>query len=221
MTRVVVADDQDVVRLGICRILDLEPDLEVVAQAPDGEAAVREVRRTRPDVVLMDIRMPVLDGLAATRRVLAQQPHVHVVVLTTFDLDEYVYEALRSGAAGFVLKDAPADDIVRAVRVVAAGDAMIAPSATRRLLGEFSRQRPQQDGRRLAALTSREREVLVAMARGLSNAEVGSALFISEGTVRTHVNRLLAKLQVRDRLQAVVLAYETGLVRPGHTDYSV
>ena len=220
MTRVLVADDQDVVRLGLCRILDGEPDLEVVAQAPDGEAAVREAHRTRPDVVLMDIRMPVLDGLTATHRVLADLPDVRVVIVTTFDLDEYVYEALRAGAAGFVLKDAPAEDILRAVRVVAAGDAMIAPSTTRRLIDAFARTRSPADGRRLDVLTGREREVLVAMARGLSNAEVGRALYISEGTVRTHVNRMLAKLGLRDRLQAVVLAYETGLVQPGHTGYS-
>ena len=218
MTRLVVADDQDVVRVGLTRILDGEPDLAVVGEAADGEAALREVRRTRPDVVLMDIRMPVLDGLSATRRILEEQPDVLVLVLTTFDLDEYVYEALRSGAAGFVLKDSPAADLVRAVRVVAAGDAMIAPATTRRLIDEFARTRPPGDARRLASLTAREREVLAAMARGLSNAEVGTALFISEGTVRTHVNRLLAKLQVRDRTQAVVLAYECGLVRPGHTE---
>ena len=218
MTRLVVADDQDVVRVGLTRILDGEPDLAVVGEAADGEAALREVRRTRPDVVLMDIRMPVLDGLSATRRILEEQPDVLVLVLTTFDLDEYVYEALRSGAAVFVLKDSPAADLVRAVRVVAAGDAMIAPATTRRLIDEFARTRPPGDARRLASLTEREREVLAAMARGLSTAEVGTALFISEGTVRTHVNRLLAKLQVRDRTQAVVLAYECGLVRPGHTE---
>jgi DNA-binding NarL/FixJ family response regulator len=218
MIRVLVADDQDVVRVGIARILDGEPDLEVVGQAPDGEAALREVRRVRPDVVLMDIRMPVLDGLTATRRILEERDDVRVLVLTTFDLDEYVYEALRSGAAGFVLKDSPAVELVHAVRVVAAGDAMIAPATTRRLIDQFAQTRPPGDAERLAGLTGREREVLAAMARGLNNAEVATSLFISEGTVRTHVNRLLAKLQVRDRTQAVVLAYECGLVRPGHTD---
>jgi DNA-binding NarL/FixJ family response regulator len=216
VTRVVVVDDQDVVRHGLCLILGSEPGLEVVGQAGDGEAAVREVRRTDPDVVLMDIRMPVLDGIAATRRLVALDPAPRVLVLTTFDLDEYVYEALRAGAAGFVLKDAPAEEIVRAVRAVADGDAVIAPSTTRRLIEEFARSRPSQDASRLAGLTEREREVLTAMARGLSNTEIGRALFISEGTVRTHLNRILTKLQVRDRLQAVVLAYETGLVRPGH-----
>ena len=214
---VVVVDDQEVVRTGLVRILDGEDGVTVVGQASDGEAAVREVRRTRPDVVLMDIRMPVLDGLAATRLLLAEHERLSVVILTTFDLDEYVYEALRAGASGFVLKDAPAEEIVRAVEVAARGDAVLAPSTTRRLVAEFARRRPR---RRLpgAALTAREEEVLVAMACGLSNAEIGRRLFISEGTVRTHVNRLLPKLGVRDRLQAVVLAYECGLVEPGHTE---
>jgi DNA-binding NarL/FixJ family response regulator len=165
----------------------------------------------------MDILMPVLDGLAATRILLASMPDVRVVILTTFDLDEYVYEALRSGVSGFVLKDSPAEEIVRAVRVVAGGDAMLAPATTRRLLDAFSRSRPREDPR-TGRLTGRERDVLLAMSKGLNNAEIGRSLFISEGTVRTHVNRLLAKLEVRDRLQAVVLAYETGMVSPGHTD---
>jgi DNA-binding NarL/FixJ family response regulator len=217
VVRILVADDQDVVLQGICRILDGEADLEVVGQARDGAAAVDAARRTAPDVVLLDIRMPVLDGLGAARRILAELPGTRIVILTTFDLDEYVYEALRLGAAGFLLKDAPADDIVRAVRVVAAGEAMIAPATTRRLIEEFAQHRPTSSPATLDGLTEREREVLRAMARGLNNTEVGAALFISEGTVRTHVNRILAKLQVRDRLQAVVLAYESGLVRPGHT----
>ncbi|HET8616392.1 MAG TPA: response regulator transcription factor [Actinomycetales bacterium] len=217
MTTVVVVDDQDVVRAGLIRILESEPGLVVVGQAADGEAGVREVRRTRPDVCLMDIRMPVLDGLAATRRVLAEHNDVRVVILTTFDLDEYVYEALRLGASGFVLKDAPAEEIVRAVDVASRGDATVDPSVTRRLITEFARRRPR---RRLPGtdLTAREEEVLIAMAHGLSNLEIGARLFISEGTVRTHVNRLLTKLGVRDRLQAVVLAYECGLVEPGHTE---
>ena len=214
--RVVVVDDQDLVRAGLAHILDGEPDLEVVAQAGDGMAALGEVRRTSPDVVLMDIRMPVLDGISATRRLLADHPQVRVVILTTFDLDEYVYEALRAGATGFVLKDSPAEEIVRAVRVAAGGEALIAPTITRRLIAEFASRRPAVDRARLEPLTEREREVLVAMAKGLNNDEVARALFISEGTVRTHVNHLLAKLQVRDRVQAVVLAYETGLVQPGH-----
>ena len=217
MTAVLVADDQDLVRAGLCRILDGEPDLDVVAQAGDGEEAVAAAAGARPDVVLMDIRMPRLDGLAATRRVLAHDADVRVVILTTFDLDEYVYEALRAGASGFVLKDAPADEIVRAVRAAATGDALISPRVTRRLIAEFSRQQPRRRPQ-VSRLTEREREVLVAMARGLNNAEIGRHLFIAEGTVRTHVNRLLAKLEVRDRVHAVVLAYESGLVRPGHTD---
>jgi DNA-binding NarL/FixJ family response regulator len=219
VTTVVVVDDQDVVRAGLVRILEGEPGIDVVGQAADGAAAVREVRRTRPDVCLMDIRMPVLDGLSATRQVLSEHEDLRVVILTTFDLDEYVYEALRIGASGFVLKDAPAEEIVRAVEVAARGDATLAPSITRRLIGEFARRRPRRclPG---ADLTAREEEVLVAMARGLSNLEIGRRLFISEGTVRTHVNRLLAKLGVRDRLQAVVLAYECGLVEPGHTEHA-
>jgi DNA-binding NarL/FixJ family response regulator len=213
--RVVVADDQAVVLAGLSRILDGEPDVEVVGQAGDGAQALREARRTRPDVVLMDIRMPVMDGLTATRHLVAERPDVKVVVLTTFDLDEYVYEALRAGASGFLLKDAPAEDLVRAVHVVTSDAAVVAPSATRRLIDTFVRAAAVPDPERFAALTDREREVLVAMSQGLSNAEIGRALYISEGTVRTHVNRLLAKLAVRDRLQAVVLAYECGLVRPG------
>lgn len=214
--RVVVADDQDVVRAGLARILEGDPDLEVVGQAANGEAAIREVERSGADVCLMDIRMPVLDGLAATRRLCRAGSEVRVVILTTFDLDEYVYEALRAGASGFLLKDAPADDLVRAVHVAAGGEAILAPSTTRRLIAEFAgrRQRRPLPGE---PLTAREEEVLVALSHGLSNVEIGHRLYISEGTVRTHVNRLLAKLGVRDRLQAVVLAYECGLVEPGHT----
>jgi DNA-binding NarL/FixJ family response regulator len=217
VVRVVVADDQDVVRAGLSRILEGEPDLEVVAQATDGQAAVRDVLRTSADVCLMDVRMPVMDGLSATRRLLQDEGSpVKVVILTTFDLDEYVYEALRLGASGFLLKDAPAEELVRGVRVAARDEAALAPSTTRRLIAEFASRRPR---RRLPGqpLTRREEEVLVAMARGLSNHEIGQRLYISEGTVRTHVNRFLAKLGVRDRLQAVVLAYECGLVEPGHT----
>ncbi len=213
--RVVVADDQEVIRAGLCRILEGEPDLEVVGQAADGEAAVHEVNRNHADVCLMDIRMPVLDGLAATRRLCESGSGVRVVILTPFDLDEYVYEALRIGASGFLLKDAPAEDLLRAVKVAAQGDATLAPSTTRRLIAEFAGRRPRRPLPGVA-LTAREEEVLVAMARGLSNVEIGQRLFISEGTVRTHVNRLLAKLGVRDRLQAVVLAYECGVVQPGH-----
>jgi DNA-binding NarL/FixJ family response regulator len=213
---VVVADDQDVIRAGLAQIIDGEADLTVVGQAANGRASVTEVSRSRPDVCLMDIRMPLLDGIAATAEIVAGSP-TRVLVLTTFDLDEYVYRALRAGASGFLLKDAPADELVRSVRVVAAGDGVLAPTTTRRLVEQFARQRPATPlpGQ---PLTERESEVLVALAHGLSNAEIGVRLFISEGTVRTHVNRLLTKLGLRDRLQAVVLAYESGLVRPGHTE---
>ena len=194
-----------------------EVELEVVGQAANGADALARAATLLPDVVLMDIRMPALDGLAATRRLRSSTPAPAVVILTTFDLDEYVYEALRAGACGFVLKDAPADDVVRAVRVARDGDALISPQVTRRLIGEMVGRRGPVEPARLAPLTQREREVLVAMAKGLRNEEIGQALFISEGSVRTHVNHLLAKLDVRDRVQAVVLAYETGLVEPGHT----
>ena len=216
MTTVLVVDDQDLVRTGLARILDGEPDLDVVGTAEDGEAALLAVARTEPDVCLMDIRMPRLDGITATERIVRDHPATRVLVLTTFDLDELVYRALRAGAAGFLLKDAPAEDLVRAVRVVARGDAVLAPATTRRLLETFARQQATTSlpGE---PLTDRESDVLVAMAHGLSNAEIGQRLFIAESTVRTHVNRLLAKLGLRDRLQAVVLAYECGLVEPGHT----
>jgi DNA-binding NarL/FixJ family response regulator len=211
-----VADDQEVVRAGLCRILDGETDLEVVGEAGDGEEAVRRAAATRPGVVLMDIRMPVMDGLAAARRLLTEDATVRVVILTTFDLDEYVYEAIKIGASGFVLKDAPAEEIVRAVRAAAAGDALVSPSVTRRLLTEFAKVRPRANPR-MATLTERELDVLREMAQGLSNSEISARLFISEGTVRTHVTHLLSKLNARDRVQAVVLAYESGLVSPGHT----
>ena len=215
--RVLVVDDQAVVREGLARILDGEQDLDVVGQASDGAAAVRQAGALTPDVVLMDIRMPVLDGLAATRQVIGVRPETRVVILTTFDLDEYVYEALRSGATGFVVKDAPAEDIVRAVRAAAAGDALVSPGVTRRLIEQFSRIRPLQRRQGIDRLTDRERDVLVAMARGLSNREIGDLLHVSEGTVRSHVGHVLAKLQVLDRVQAVVAAYEAGVVTPGHT----
>ena len=216
MIRVVVADDQEVVRSGLVRILEQEDDLTVVGEVGDGSSAVAAAGRADADVVLMDIRMPVLDGLSATRLLREGGSAAEVLVLTTFDLDEYVYEALRAGAAGFLLKDAPADEIVRAVRTVSAGGSLIAPSTTRRLISEFARRRPQSDTAVFDALTEREREVLQAMALGLNNTEIGRRLFVAEGTVRTHVNRILAKLRVRDRVQAVVLAYEGGLVEPGH-----
>jgi DNA-binding NarL/FixJ family response regulator len=216
--RVVVADDQSMVREGFAALLRAQPDIEVVGLAGDGREAVEAGRRLNPDVMLMDVRMPVLDGLAATRALLGDEALVtRIVILTTFDLDEYVYEALRDGASGFLLKDASADRLVDAVRVVAGGDALLAPSVTRRLLADFAR-RPRPDRpppERLAPLTPREREVLVLIARGLSNAEIAATLVLAEQTVKTHVGRILAKLGLRDRVQAVVLAYEAGLVTPG------
>jgi DNA-binding NarL/FixJ family response regulator len=219
-TKCLIADDQAMVREGFGALLAAQPDLVVVGQAADGAEAVSRTRELRPEVVLMDVRMPVMDGLEATRRILggppgAQRPRV--VMLTTFDLDEYVYEALRAGASGFLLKDAPAAELVRAVRVVAAGDALLAPSVTRRLIAGFVHQ--TRSGRTpsaaLDALTPRETEVLRLIARGLSNAEVSDTLVIAEQTTKTHVGRILAKLSLRDRAQAVVLAYESGLVAPG------
>jgi DNA-binding NarL/FixJ family response regulator len=219
MIRVLVADDQMLVRAGFRVLVDSAPDLEVVGEAGNGAEAVELARSARPDVVLMDIRMPVLDGLEATRRIVADQllAEVRVLVLTTFDLDEYVYEALRAGASGFLLKDTPPADLLAAIRVVAAGDALLAPGVTRRLIAEFAR-RPEPTTvtpAALAGLTDREREVLVLVARGLTNAEIAGRLVVSTATAKTHVSRVLAKLQARDRAQLVMLAYETGLVTPG------
>ena len=219
MIRVVVADDQALVRAGFRVLVDSAPDLEVVGEAADGVEAVELARQRLPDVVLMDIRMPRMDGLEATRRIVAldRAAGVRVLVLTTFDLDEYVYQALRAGASGFLLKDTPPADLLAAIRVVAAGDALLAPSVTRRLIAEFAR-RPGPGAATpaaLAALTEREREVLGLVARGLSNAEIAGLLQVSAATAKTHVSRVLAKLQARDRAQLVMLAYETGLVTPG------
>ena len=221
MIRVLIADDQAMVRQGFGALLAAQPDLLVVGDAANGADAVTAARRLDPDVVLMDVRMPVLDGLEATRRLIGARPEgserPKVLILTTFDLDDYVYEALRAGASGFLLKDAPAADLVHAVRVVAGGEALLAPSVTRRLIAEFaarpSRNRPRPTA--LSALTPRETEVLRLIARGLSNGEISDSLVVAEQTVKTHVGRILAKLNLRDRAQAVVLAYETGLVAAG------
>jgi DNA-binding NarL/FixJ family response regulator len=223
MIRVVIADDQALLRAGFRLILRDEPDIEVIGEAEDGAVAVDLAARLAPDVVLMDIRMPVLDGLQATRRISAATlvdpgaVRPRVIILTTFDLDEYVYDALRSGAAGFVLKDAPPDQLIGAIHAVAAGDALIAPSVTRRLIAEFA-ARPAPAAAPppgMADLTARELEVLRLVATGRSNAEIADTLVVSGTTVKSHVARILMKLEVRDRVQAVVLAYESGLVRPG------
>jgi DNA-binding NarL/FixJ family response regulator len=217
--RILLVDDQALVRTGFRMILDAEPDLEVVGEATNGKEAIELAAELRPDVVLMDIRMPVMDGVEATRRLAGPDvaDPVLVLILTTFDLDEYVYDALRSGASGFLLKDTPPEELVSAVRVVAAGDALLAPSVTRRLIAEFARAPSPApvDTAGLDHLTERERELLVVVARGRSNAEIAAELAVSETAVKTSVGRLLAKLGLRDRVQAVVLAYETGLVQPG------
>jgi DNA-binding NarL/FixJ family response regulator len=202
------------------KILESEPDLEVVAEAADGEDAVSEARRHRPDLALMDIRMPVLDGIEATRRIVNAQARTRVLILTTFGLDTYVFEALRAGASGFMLKDAPPEELVAAVRIVASGEALLAPAVTRAVIEEFTRQPPAQTATpppALQELTPREQEVLDLLARGLSNPEICQELVISEATAKTHVARILQKLDLRDRVQAVIYAYEAGLVTPGST----
>jgi DNA-binding NarL/FixJ family response regulator len=219
-TRCLIADDQAMVREGFAAVLAAQPGLQVVGQAADGADAVRQARHLLPDVVLMDVRMPVMDGLQAARQILgsASGPaRPRVLMLTTFDLDDYVYEALRAGASGFLLKDATAAELVHAVRVVAAGDALLAPSVTRRLIADFARRPPSGPPfpRTAGALTQRETEVLRLIAHGLSNTEISTTLVIAEQTTKTHVGRILAKLDLRDRAQAVVFAYETGLVTPG------
>jgi DNA-binding NarL/FixJ family response regulator len=222
VTRCLIADDQAMVREGFAAVLAAQPGVQVVGQAADGAEAVRMAGHLCPDIVLMDIRMPVMDGLQATRQILgpaADRRRPRVLMLTTFDLDDYVYEALRAGASGFLLKDATAAELVAAVRVIAAGEALLAPSVTRRLIADFARQqRPDQPRPEiLHALTQRETEVLRLIARGMSNAEISDALVIAEQTTKTYVGRILAKLNLRDRAQAVVIAYETGLVAPGRT----
>ena len=217
MIRVLVVDDQEMVREGFSALLDAQEDIEVVGSAGDGVTAVAAVRRLLPDVVLMDIRMPEMDGLEATR-LLAADPHpAKVLVLTTFDLDDYVYEALRAGASGFLLKHAPARELLDAVRVVARGEALLAPSITKRLIEDFVKSQPAQGvrPRQLTSLTERETEVLRLIAQGLSNVEIAGHLFVAEQTVKTHVGRVLMKLGLRDRAQAVIAAYESGLVVPG------
>jgi DNA-binding NarL/FixJ family response regulator len=216
--RVLIVDDQALIRAGLKMIIDVEPHIDVVGEAENGEQAIALARELSPDVVLMDIRMPVLDGIAATERMQHEVPAAKVLILTTFQLDEYVFAAIRAGASGFLLKDTPPADLVSAISIVAAGEALLAPSVTRQLVEHF-RTGPApidpQDNARLALLTDRERDVLVELARGSSNAEIADSLFVSETTVKTHVSHLLTKLEIRDRVQAVVFAYEVELVRPG------
>ncbi|MFG3345175.1 response regulator [Streptomyces sp. NPDC048018] len=221
--RVIIVDDQAMVRAGFAALLSAQPDIDVVGEAPDGRQGVEVARSTHPDVVLMDVRMPELDGLAAARQILDPPPGVvhrpRVLMLTTFDVDDYVYEALRAGASGFLLKDAPPADLIAAVRVVAAGEALLAPSVTKRLIADFAASRPapraDRAALRLNGLTPRETEVLELIAQGLSNQEIADHLILAEQTVKTHIGRVLAKLDLRDRAQAVIFAYESGLVTPG------
>ncbi|HET8976988.1 MAG TPA: response regulator transcription factor [Solirubrobacteraceae bacterium] len=223
MTSILLVDDQELLRMGFRMVLDAQGDLEVIGEAGDGDAAVRFVAQRTPDVVLMDVRMPGTDGVEATRRIVASGSPSRVIILTTFDLDEYAYAALRAGASGFLLKDAPPSDLISAIRAVASGDAVVAPSTTRRLLANLTHRppgaAPPADGGAgpppaLTQLTPREREVLLAVARGMTNAEIADALVLSEATVKTHVGRILAKLGLRDRVQIVVFAYDNGLVNP-------
>ncbi|WP_353942374.1 response regulator transcription factor [Streptomyces sp. HUAS MG91] len=219
--RVIIVDDQSMVRAGFAALLSAQSDIDVVGEAPDGRQGVEVCRSTHPDVVLMDVRMPEMDGLAATRELLDPPPGVvhrpKVLMLTTFDVDDYVYAALQAGASGFLLKDAPPADLIGAVRVVAAGEALLAPTVTKRLIEDFTRTRPVRRDRspRLKSLTPRELEVLELIARGLSNQEIAQKLVLAEQTVKTHIGRVLAKLGLRDRAQAVIFAYESGLVTPG------
>jgi DNA-binding NarL/FixJ family response regulator len=219
MTTLLIADDQALVRVGLRKIFEGEPELMVVGEAADGEDAIAAAARLKPDVVLMDIRMPVLDGIEATRRIVTAQPNTRVLILTTFGLDTYVYDALRAGASGFMLKDAPPEEIAAAVQIVARGDALLAPAVTRAVIEEFARQQQAAASApppaAVAELTPREHEVFELLARGLSNPEICKQLVITEATAKTHVARILQKLDLRDRVQAVIYAYETGLVAPG------
>ena len=221
MTTLLIVDDQALIRVGLRKILENEPEMTVVGEAGDGEEAVASARRLRPDVVLMDIRMPVLDGTEATTRIVRAQPSARVLILTTFGLDTYVYDALRAGASGFMLKDAPPEEIAAAVRIVASGEALLAPAVTRAVIEEFARHPPSAPATpppAVAELTPREQEVLDLLARGLSNPEICERLVISEATAKTHVAHILQKLDLRDRVQAVIYAYETGVVAPGSTE---
>jgi DNA-binding NarL/FixJ family response regulator len=209
---VLVADDQSMVRAGFRMLLSGEDDIEVVAEARDGVEAVEKAARFRPTVVLMDIRMPELDGLEATRRILAAEPSARILVLTTFDLDEYIYEALRAGASGFVLKDDRPEELIAAIRTIAAGDALLSPTVTKRVIAQFARERRPEPPKGLDELTEREAEIFRLVASGLSNGEIGAELYISEATVKTHVTHILQKLDLRDRVQAVVLAHQTGVL---------
>jgi DNA-binding NarL/FixJ family response regulator len=217
VTNVLIADDQALVRVGLRKILESEPETSVVGEASDGEEAVVQAERLAPDVVLMDIRMPLMDGIEATRRIVRARAETRVLILTTFGLDGYVYDALRAGASGFMLKDAPPEEIVAAVRIVASGDALLAPAVTRAVVEEFARQQPAPPPppRAVEDLTPREREVLDLIVRGLSNPEICARLVITEATAKTHVARILQKLGLRDRVQVVIYAYESGLLSPG------
>jgi DNA-binding NarL/FixJ family response regulator len=220
MTSVLIADDQALVRVGLRKILETEPETTVVGEAGDGEDAVTQAGRLRPDVVLMDIRMPVLDGIEATRRIVGDRAATRVLILTTFGLDTYIYDALRAGASGFMLKDAPPEEIAAAVRIVASGEGLLAPAITRAVIEEFAKRSPAPPStppRAVEELTAREREILNLLVRGLSNPEICQRLVISEATAKTHVAHILQKLHLRDRVQAVIYAYETGLVAPGAT----
>jgi DNA-binding NarL/FixJ family response regulator len=217
ITRVLLADDQELMRMGFRMVMDTQSDLEIVGEASNGTEAVEATRNLSPDVVLMDVRMPELDGVEATRQIVSSNSSARIIILTTFDLDEYVYAALRAGASGFLLKDSPPGDLLSAIRAVASGDAVVAPSVTRRLLSSYAHRLPvptAAEDERMDLLTAREREVLLEVARSLSNAEIAERLVLSEATVKSHVGRILAKLDLRDRVQIVVFAYETGLITP-------